>query len=84
MPKGEHFKKPNPRINQVSFKVNDKELKKLQTLASDKDMSIPEWIRLQINLGVEIVKKEEVIPSSVPSDIKKNDDDVAENQMSLF
>lgn len=51
MPKGEHFKKPNPRINQVSFKVNDKELAQLQKLADDRGMSVPQWLRQQITDG---------------------------------
>jgi hypothetical protein len=48
MPKGEHFKKENPRIHQVSFKVNKTELEQLQQVVKDANLSIPEWIRQQI------------------------------------
>ena len=49
MPRGEHFKKENPRINQVSFKVNDTELKALQTLAKESGVAVATWLRKQIN-----------------------------------
>ncbi len=48
MPKGEHFKKDNPRIHQVSFKVNKTELEELQKIVKDANLSVPEWIRGQI------------------------------------
>lgn len=48
MPKGEHFKKDNPRIHQVSFKVNKTELEQLQQVVKEANLSIPEWIRQQI------------------------------------
>jgi|GEM_PF-3772117 len=48
MPKGEHFKKENPRIHQVSFKVNKTELEQLQEVVRKANVSIPEWIRGQI------------------------------------
>jgi len=48
MPKGEHFKKENPRIHQVSFKVNKTELDILQGKVKEANVSIPEWIRQHI------------------------------------
>ena len=48
MPRGEHFKKENPRINQVSFKVSDSELVQLKKIAKQVNMSIAEWLRGQI------------------------------------
>lgn len=51
MPKGEHFKKPNPRNTQVSFKVNDAEWQRLKDLADGTGVSIPQWLRLQIDKG---------------------------------
>ncbi len=58
MPKGEHFKKDNPRIHQVSFKVNKTELEQLQKIVKDASLSVPEWIRGQITnpKAVTIVK----------------------------
>jgi hypothetical protein len=53
MPRGEHFKKDNPRINQVSFKVNDIELKELQGLARKKGVAVATWLRDQINFDQE-------------------------------
>ena len=93
MPKGEHFKKPNPRINQVSFKVSDKELSRLQSLAALKGLSVPEWIRVQINYGApvevekpvvapEVEAKAEEIP--VKDDSNRLPDEPIKNQMSLF
>ncbi len=64
MPKGEHFKKPNPRINQVSFKVSDKELEALRALASAQGLSVPEWIRTKIGVkhdNTVVEKKVEVV-----------------------
>ena len=48
MPRGEHFKKENPRINQVSFKVSDSELVKLKELAEKDNLSIAMWLRGKI------------------------------------
>lgn len=48
MPKGEHFKKSNPRNTQVSFKVNDTEWERLKVLADSVGMTIPQWLRMQI------------------------------------
>jgi hypothetical protein len=55
MPKGEHFKKENPRIHQVSFKVNKTELEQLQKVVKDANLSIPEWIRQQIISPVKVI-----------------------------
>jgi hypothetical protein len=74
MPKGEHFKKPNPRINQVSFKVNDKELAALKSICNTAGLSIPEWIRKQIELENSGAPKR---PATKP--LKSKD-----NQISLF
>ena len=78
MPKGEHFKKPNPRINQVSFKVNDIELEKLNELVSRLNTSVPEWIRSQIHQSYE------ALPKIKPEVAPENNDGEIENQMSLF
>ncbi len=51
MPKGEHFKKQNPRNTQVSFKVNEEEWGKLSELAGTMSMSVPQWLRSQIERG---------------------------------
>jgi len=48
MPRGEHFKKENPRINQVSFKVSDDELVALKDLAKINNVSVAIWLRNQI------------------------------------
>jgi hypothetical protein len=48
MPRGEHFKKDNPRINQVSFKVNDSELVQLKEIAKKNNVSVAVWLRNQI------------------------------------
>ena len=69
MPKGEHFKKVNPRIHQVSFKVNKSELDQLNKIVSDVGMSIPEWIREQI-MDTGAVNSLEKI--SVPKKVKTN------------
>ena len=50
MPRGEHFKKENPRINQVSFKVSDSELLQLRNIAKEAKLSIAEWLRGQITI----------------------------------
>lgn len=76
MPKGEHFKKPNPRNTQISFKVNESESEKLQALAQQAGMSIPQWLRLQIEKGRTVI--ETVSSPSRPGDKKE------QQQMSLF
>tara|TARA_B100000809_G_scaffold164331_1_gene161692 strand:- start:734 stop:1060 length:327 start_codon:yes stop_codon:yes gene_type:complete len=48
MPRGEHFKKENPRINQVSFKVSDSELVQLKDIAKGEGISVATWLREQI------------------------------------
>ncbi|MCX2744231.1 hypothetical protein OO013_10160 [Mangrovivirga sp. M17] len=48
MPKGEHFKKDNPRIHQVSFKVNATELSSLKQILEKENMGMAEWFRHQI------------------------------------
>ncbi|QCK15115.1 hypothetical protein [Mangrovivirga cuniculi] len=48
MPKGEHFKKDNPRIHQVSFKVNATELSSLKQIIEKENMGMAEWFRHQI------------------------------------
>ncbi len=73
MPKGEHFKKSNPRNTQVSFKVSEKEHEKLLALANRTGMSIPQWIRLQIEKG----RMQD--DTQLPNKSKKG-----ESQMSLF
>ncbi len=82
MPKGEHFKKPNPRINQVSFKVNDKELEKLNKLAGAANMSIPEWLRSLIN---EDIKTESAETAKKNNSTRTYEDSKPkDSQMSLF
>lgn len=76
MPKGEHFKKPNPRNTQISFKVNEAESEKLQALAKQAGMSIPQWLRLQIEKGRTVI---ETVSSTPRAGDKKE-----EKQMSLF
>ena len=56
MPKGEHFKKDNPRIHQVSFKVNKTELDLLQQKVKEANVSIPEWIRQHITSDSSVEK----------------------------
>jgi len=56
MPKGEHFKKENPRIHQVSFKVNKTELDLLHQKVKEAGVSIPEWIRQFITSDIAEVK----------------------------
>ncbi len=60
MPKGEHFKKPNPRIIQISFKVNGLELEKLNKVSASKNLSIPDWIRSQIEKESGSKKEKEI------------------------
>ncbi|NMM50008.1 hypothetical protein [Marinigracilibium pacificum] len=64
MPKGEHFKKNNPRIHQVSFKVNATELSELKQILAKEKMGMAEWFRSQITVysGSDnpVVKQKEV------------------------
>ena len=74
MPKGEHFKKDNPRIHQVSFKVNKTELDLLQKKVKETNVSIPEWIRQHITSDSAVGKvmtKKKVAPKKIK---KKNID----------
>ena len=45
MPKGEHFKKPNPRIHQVSFKLNATELAEMKRIVAESGKSLPQFLR---------------------------------------
>lgn len=66
MPKGEHFKKDNPRIHQVSFKVNKTELEQLRQVVKEANLSIPEWIRRQIvDPKAVITKVEKVVKTKI-------------------
>lgn len=69
MPKGEHFKKPNPRIIQVSFKVNQKEFDALQSLVKSKNTSVAQFFRSIIMGGEE--KAIEVTPQPGPAPVKE-------------
>jgi seryl-tRNA synthetase len=82
MPKGDHFKKTEPRIHQISFKVSAKELEKIEALAQNKAMTIPEWIREQINVGSGGHKNKEIAESTTTP--KKQIEEPIRNQMSLF
>lgn len=95
MPRGAHFKKPNPRIIQVSFKVNATEHEKLLKLAAAGSQSIPEWLRQQIDKNAGSVEhlpspvKEQVVEEPAPKPLKekravKEEVKIAPNQMSLF
>lgn len=66
MPKGEHFKKDNPRIHQVSFKVNKTELEQLQKVVNEAGMSVPEWIRSQIDNPIPLAPTKVTKPKSKP------------------
>ncbi|MDB4835166.1 hypothetical protein OAH12_01125 [Cyclobacteriaceae bacterium] len=75
MPRGEHFKKDNPRINQVSFKVNDTELTLLQEHAKKANLSIAKWLRGHItgentttvpDISAEISTPKEVVKKATP------------------
>lgn len=86
MPKGEHFKKDNPRIIQVSFKVNKKEHEELKLQAQRKGKSVPEWIRERITKPE---KEEYVHPvlNAIPTPAapaKKVIADTDKKQLSLF
>lgn len=85
MPKGEHFKKDNPRIIQVSFKVNKKEHEELKLQAHKIGKSVPEWIRERLTKVKEEKKekKEEYVHPVLSAPAKK----IAEpdkKQLSLF
>jgi len=55
MPKGEHFKKDNPRIYQVSFKVNKTELDNLKEICKEQGISTAVFFRQAIdNFGGEV------------------------------
>ena len=100
MPRGEHFKKENPRINQVSFKVNDAELKLLNELAKREKISVAHWLRARINgasndgfaTPVPSAQKEKIPKASKPKvekvlkskKPKDYDNDSQNEQMSLF
>lgn len=57
MPKGAHFKKDNPRIIQVSFKVNATEHEKIKSMAAKQKLSIPEWMRMKLINDEEVSSK---------------------------
>ena len=84
MPKGEHFKKENPRNFQVSFKVNQIELDLLKEVAAKNNLSIAEWLRsnIQVDKGGIVSHKLKIkSPKKSPTpkvETKKND------QTSLF
>lgn len=78
MARGDHFKKPNPRNYQISFKVNDVEQSRLNVLAKAKNMTVAEWIREQIDEEfADLAHKSNGVKCENPKDISKN-------QMSLF
>lgn len=93
MPKGDHFKKANPRNYQVSFKVNKTELEQLRMLAEEKNVSIPEWLRSHIH-AKEMTEQPRIIKESVvskpakkvskPKPTSKQDKDDSAGQTSLF
>lgn len=85
MPKGEHFKKENPRNHQISFKVNKTELDQLRKLTQESGLSIPEWLRSHITSNEKIPVPPKTKP--VKKIAKKTNDSVGENredQTSLF
>lgn len=87
MPKGEHFKKDNPRIHQVSFKVNKTELEQLQKVVGEAGMSIPEWIRSQIDKPNTSAPAKVTRPKSKPKDKPTSEIDTGVHkgdQTSLF
>ena len=69
MPKGEHFKKPNPRIHQVSFKLNATELAEMKRIVSDSGKSLPQFLRDIIfnseSVDLKPTVKEEVVHDTV-------------------
>lgn len=83
MPKGEHFKKKNPRNFQVSFKVNQTELDLLNDLANKNNLSVAEWLRSHIKQDEDTAVRPKAIKSTpkktpVPKEVIKGD------QTSLF
>jgi len=84
MPKGEHFKKKNPRNFQVSFKVNQTELDLLNDLAKKNNVSVAEWLRSHItfeNTAVVSQKPVKSIPKKKPTTTKEV---IKGDQTSLF
>lgn len=85
MPKGEHFKKENPRIYQVSFKVNKDELDVLKGICDAQKLSTAEFLRDQIlnfDSNNEAKPKKAIVSntmSKVESETKKKGE-----QMSMF
>lgn len=75
MPRGDHFKKENPRIHQVSFKVNETELKLLKETASKAGVPIAQWLRDCITGQVKI---EPIAVSKKKSPPKKENKPVVE------
>lgn len=88
MPKGEHFKKDNPRNYQVSFKVNKSELDKLKSLLSKSNTSLPEFFRSVINeeLSAAANGREKAAVSKAPIAPKKPVKELkpSEKQLGLF
>lgn len=80
MPKGEHFKKENPRIHQVSVKLNKTELEKLKRICKEKNISIPEWMRIQLNAD----QPSKPVKPKPEKKENKNQADGPGNQISLF
>lgn len=70
MPKGEHFKKPNPRIIQVSFKVNQSEYDQLQALVKEEKTSIAVLFR-SIITGERKVNGNAPVAKEVPKEVVK-------------
>lgn len=85
MPKGEHFKKENPRIHQISFKVNKTELDQLQQVVKEANVSIPEWIRGQITDPSKAVAAVKVAKPKKAKVVAREDNGVPKGeQTSLF
>ena len=83
MPKGEHFKKKNPRNFQVSFKVNQTELDLLNKLANQHNLSVAEWLRSHITAD----DSKSFTPKTVKQTPKKasvSKDVIKGDQTSLF
>ena len=78
MPKGAHFKKENPRIYQVSFKVNKTELERLQEVVKKANLSVPEWIRQQVTSGKTTARKTQKTKPSLDTGVHKG------QQISMF
>ena len=69
MPRGDHFKKENPRIHQVSSKVNESEMKMLKENALKAGVPIAQWLRDSITSDL---KTEKITPSKSTPSAKKN------------